>query len=584
MLKYLQNLFGIDRQSSIDLVFGSLASLFTTLAILLTNYALFLFLNDIFMPILNNEEIIINYYKYVLIIFILIIILVFSIYIKYIKSYIPVYLAAANKRISLAERIRKLPLSFFEKKDLADVTTTIMKDAQALEDTFSAYIPTLFSSIISTLILSIAIFCYNFKLGLAIFWCVPIAFILFYLTRKTQENFGKKSKKVVLNYLDKLQQTIENIKDIKSNNREEYHIKDLEACFINLEKTLTIGEFKLGTLITSIQMIIKIGMATTVLFSVNMLLSNDISILEFILYLVVATRIYDPLLACMVNLGGLFQSFLSINRMKEFESIKIQEGSNEITYDGYDINYQNIYFKYDNKSDQNTISNVSFVAKQNEVTALVGPSGSGKSTLLKLASRFYDINDGVITIGGNNIKDINPECLLESISIVFQDVNLFNNTIMENIRIGRKDASDNDVINASKNACCHEFISNLPNGYQTIIGENGNKLSGGERQRLSIARALLKDAPIVLLDEATSSLDIKNETEVQKAILNLTKNKTVIVIAHRMRTIMGAHKIVVFDKGQVCQIGTHHELMKLDGVYQNMVNLQMESKNWKLNS
>ena len=587
MLSYIEKTFGINREAAKNLVEACLASLLTTFAILLTNIVLFLFLQDVTMPILEERPIHIDMVQYILLILGLLVILTFSVLLKYKKGYIPVYLAAAQKRVDMAERLRKLPLSFFGKKDLADITTTIMKDAASLEDVFSGYIPTLFSAVISTLILCIGIFCYNFSLGLAIFWCVPISFALCFLTKNIQQKDGAKSKMIILEYLDKLQQCIENIKDIKSNNREAYHEADVKESFQALETHLTKTEFKLGTMLTSIQMILKIGMASTVLVSVNLLLNGDITTFEFIIFLMVATRIYDPLLSAMVNLAGLFQALLSIERTKAFENTPIQGGKTDVNYNGYDIKFDHVRFSYEESSyaaKDVVIDDLSFEAKQGEVTALVGPSGGGKTTALKLAARFWDLSDGTITIGGEDISKIDPETLLKSISIVFQDVLLFNNTVMENIRIGKKGATDEEVIEASKNARCHDFIMAMPEGYQTMIGENGSKISGGERQRLSIARALLKDAPVVFLDEATSSLDIKNETAVQEAIANLTKEKTVVVIAHRMRTIIGADKIVVLKDGKLAQIGKHKDLMKESGAYKTMVNLQMESANWKLES
>ena len=585
MIAYLEKAFGIDEKAAKNLIIGCLTSLLNTFAILFTNITLYLFLKDIVNPILNNKVITFNYTHYILLITVTALFLTFSVYLKYKFGYIPVYEAAASKRIKLAERLRKLPLSFFGKKDIADITTTLLKDTASLEDVFSAFLPTLVSAVISTLIICVAIFFYNPMLGLAIFWCVPISFLLCFLTKNMQTKIGGRSKKIILSYLDNLQQTIENIKDIKANNREKYHQNNLLSHFEKLEKTLTKTEFILGTSITSIQTILKVGMASTVLISVSMLINNSIEPLEFMIFLLIATRIYDPLLSAMVNLVALFQAMLPINRMKEFENTAIQEGSTNATYNGHDIKFNDVSFSYDDNTSTTTVlDHLSFTAEQGKITALVGASGSGKSTVLKLAARFWDIPKGIITIGEQDISKIDPETLLNEVSIVFQDVILFNNTVMENIRIGKRNATDEEVIQSAKNAMCHDFIMAMPNGYQTMIGENGSKISGGERQRLSIARALLKNAPIVLLDEATSSLDIKNETAVQHAISNLTQNKTVVVIAHRMRTIMGADKIIVLKDGHVSQIGNHEELILQEGEYKTMVNLQMESVNWKLNS
>ena len=584
MLRYVEKTFGVDTEAAKKLVVACISSLVSTMAILLTNLAIFLFLLDIISPILNNQPVFIDGKKYVVIISALMITLVLSMTYKYNKSYTPCYMSAAKKRIKMAERLRKLPLSFFGRKDIADITTTMMKDAASLEDVFSAFIPNLFSAVVSTLLMCVFIFAYNVSLGFAIFWSVPISFALIFLTRNTQQKNGAKTKVIVLKYLDKLQECIENIKDIKSNNREEFYQGDMLNRFEKLEKVLTKTELKFGFLITGIQMILKIGMASTVIVSVNLLVNGSISTFEMFVFLMVATRVYDPLLSALVNLAGLFQAILSIERTKEFERTPIQEGKMETNYNGYDLVFDNVKFSYENDGNDREVvlDNVSFTAKQNEITALVGPSGGGKSTVLKLASRFWDLNKGTISLGGEDISKIDPETLLKSISIVFQDVILFNNTVMENIRIGKKEATDEEVIMAAKNAMCHEFIMAMPDGYQTMIGENGAKISGGERQRISIARALLKDAPVVFLDEATSSLDIQNETAVQTAIAHLTKNKTVVVIAHRMRTIMGADKIFVLKNGGIEQSGTHNELIKVNGEYQTMVKLQMDSMNWKL--
>ena len=582
MKKYLMKTFALDDVGAKNLIVASVSSFFATMAILFTNLCLIVFVNDILVPILDGNTVKLDITKYVIYIISIILLLLIAVSVKYKFSYIPAYMVASQKRVDLAERLRKLPLSYFGKRDVSDVTTAIMKDVAGLEDVFSAYLPTIFSAIVSTIIMCIGMLVYDYRLGFAVFWCVPVSLGLFYATKNMQTNDGKKPKKIVLEYLDKLQETVENISDIKANNREEFHKEEMFSNFAKLEKTLRKLEIKLGTLLTSIQMILKIGMASTVVVSSYLLIDNELSIVEFVIFLLIAIRIYEPLLSAMTNLAGVFQSFYSINRMKEFGEEKLQEGRMEVDFKNYDIEFDNVSFSYNQDEDTTVLDAVSLTAKQGEVTALIGPSGGGKSTVLRLASRFWDLNNGKITLGGENIMEIDPETLLKSISIVFQDVILFNNTVMENIRLGRKDATDEEVIEAAKNAKCHDFIMQMPEGYQTMIGENGSKISGGERQRLSIARALLKDAPVVFLDEATSSLDIKNETAVQEAISNLTKNKTVVVIAHRMRTIMGADKIIVLKNGKVVQEGTHEQLVSVEGEYQTMVNLQTQSANWKL--
>lgn len=585
MMYFIKKNFALDDVGAKNLIVACIASLGSTVAVLSTNAVLFVFITDIFMPVLNGQPIALNWMKYFMYLAGMTVFLVVMMTVKYEKAYLPSYLVAFKKRLHLAERLRRLPLSFFAKKDISDITTTIMKDTSRLEDVFSAFLPNLFSAVVSTLMMCVALMFYNLTLGIAIFWCVPISFSLVILTKKIQTDEGQKQKVITLNYLDKLQECVENMKDIKANNREAFHKQDMFEQFKDLEHALFAAEMKIGTMVTAIQMILKIGMATTIIVSAKMLVEGHISIMVFIVFLMIATRIYDPLQAATVNIAALFQASLSIQRMQAFEDTPLQGGKKEVHYKGYDIVFDGVSFAYDahgHNERKAVLDGVSFTAKQGEVTALVGPSGGGKTTALKVAARFWDVTKGHITIGGENIKAIDPETLLEKIAIVFQDVTLFNNTVMENIRIGRKDASDEAVIDAAKSAKCYEFIMAMPDGFNTMIGENGSKLSGGERQRLSIARALLKDAPIVFLDEATSSLDIKNETDVQQAIVNLTRNKTVIVIAHRMRTIMGADNIIVLKEGKIAQSGKHHSLMQEEGAYKTMVHLQMASADWSL--
>ncbi len=483
-------------------------------------------------------------------------------------------------RISLAETLRKLPLSFFGKKDLADVTSTVMGDVTMMENAFSHFIPGFFGSIISTVIMGLGMFIFDWRLALSLTWVIPVSFILCIATKKLQDYYTVKTKTIQLTYLDKIQECLENVKDIKANNREKSHLEIMNAHFDSHEKSSIKAEFVTGVFVSLAQMILKLGIATTMIVGVSLLATGEVTLLTFLVFLMIASRIYDPLAGALVNLAGIFIALKSVDRMKEFENTKVQTGKENMSPNGYDICFEDVKFAYD--TSETVLDGVSFTAKQGEITALVGPSGGGKSTAMKLAARFWDISSGSITIGGEYVNAIEPETLLKEISIVFQDVTLFNNTVIENIRIGRKGATDDEVMQAAQDAMCHDFIMSMPDGYNTLIGENGSKLSGGERQRLSIARALLKDAPIVLLDEATSSLDIQNESAVQKAISRLTKNKTVIVIAHRMRTIAGANKIVLLKDGRVAAQGKHGELIKTSNDYENMINLQTESMNWTL--
>ena len=587
MMKYLMKTFALDEKGAKNLVQASIATFFSTVTILLTNIVLILFLDDILLPILKNETIEVDLNKYIVSMVVTVFLLIIGMALKYQYANVPAHELTTNKRINLAKRLRLLPLSYFEKRDITDLTTTIMKDVESLEEIFSAHFPSIFSGVFSTLLLCIGITAYDYRLGIAVFWCIPISFGLFYTTKKMQKRDGAKPKKIVQKYLDKLQETVENISDIKSNNREDFHKNEMYGNIEKLEKTVFPLEVKFGSLITFMQMILKIGMASTVIVSAYLLMQHNISEVEFIIFLLVALRIYEPLQVAMANLTGIFQAFYSIERLQTLENVKVQEGTTQVDFTNYDIEFDNVCFSYDEHEVQNkkqVLDHVSFTAKQGEITALVGPSGGGKTTIMRLATRFWDIQEGKITIGGNDISKIDPETLLTNISIVFQDVKLFNNTVMENIRVGRKGATDEEVIEAAKNARCHDFITQMQNGYDTMIGENGSKISGGERQRISIARALLKDAPIVFLDEATSSLDVRNESAVQEAILYLVKNKTVVVIAHRMRTIMGADKIMVLKNAKIIQQGTHKELVSVEGEYASMVALQVEASKWKLKS
>lgn len=577
---YLKQLFSLSDKGTTDLVKASAWTAITNILIMMLSLLLFWFLNDTVIAVFDQKSPIYKISIYIGFSVIMLGIIIFGYYFQYNAAFVSAYEESASKRISLAETLRKLPLSFFGKKDLSDLTTTIMTDTATMETAFSHFIPELFGSVISTVIVGISLMFFNWKLGLALFWVIPVSFFLCIITKKLQDNFNLKSKAIQLSYLDKIQECIENIKDIKSNCRSENHIKDMKEKLDMYEKSSVKGELGTGIFVTSAQMILKVGVATTMLVGVYLLLNSEISIFTFLIFLMVATRIFDPLFGALINIAAIYNSLLSVDRMKEIENTNIQTGKLNLENKGYDIVFSNVEFGYNNS--EQVLNGVTFTAKQGEVTALVGPSGGGKSTAIKLAARFWDTDKGKITIGGDDISKVEPESLLKNISIVFQDVTLFNNTIRENIRIGKKGALDEEVEKVAREANCHDFIMAMPNGYDTMIGENGCMLSGGERQRISIARALLKNAPIVLLDEATSSLDIKNENLIQQAISRLTKNKTVIVIAHRMRTIAGSDKIVLLKDGKVSQMGNHIELIKSPGDYLNMIKLQTESINWKL--
>lgn len=580
MKLYLKNLLGLSEKGARDLVLAGITATLVNLTLMASSAVLYSFLLDSLEPALSGETPSFSFLFYGVYVFVLVIFIVLSYYFAYNYSYMSAYKESATKRITLAETIRKLPLSFFGKKDLSEVTTTIMADVAELENSFSHFLPSFMGSFASTIVISVGLFCFQWQMALATLWVIPISFGLCVLTRTHQQKFSHKSVSQRLDYDSKITECIENMKDIKANNRKDAHKADLEEKLKAGERHSMIAELGMGIPVATAQMILKVGIATSMLMGITLLSSNSLDLMTILVFMVLVTRFFDPIAGALINLAGTFNSLVSIERMKELEGTKLQTGKETFEPKGYDIAFHNVNFSY--QEGTSVLNQLNFTAKQGEITALVGPSGGGKSTALKLSARFWDISQGEITIGGENVQEIEPETLLKHISIVFQDVTLFNQTVMDNIRIGRQGATDEEVVAAAKAAHCHEFVQKLPNGYESYIGENGFSLSGGERQRLSIARALLKDAPIILLDEATSSLDIESETAVQQALKTLTQGKTVLAIAHRMRTIASADKIVLIDGGTVAEEGKHQELMEKQGKYAHMVDLQMKSLTWKI--
>lgn len=499
---------------------------------------------------------------------------------QYKATYGLVYREVENTRLSLAERLRKLPLGYFGKRDLADLTETLMGDVNRMEHVWSHVIGYLYGTYISTTVIAIVMFVYDWRMAIACLWGVPVAFALLFGNRKFAKRKSERTKKAKLEVSDGLQETFQNIREIHAFNRGEATLKELYRKIDQSEATMIKGEFTTGVFVNAASVIMRLGVATTILVGAKLILSGEISFMLLFMFLLAITRVYAPFDQSLALIAEVFLSEVSAARINEIYDTPIAKGKKEFTPNGHDIGFYQVSFSYD---EAEVLHNVSFVAKQGEVTALVGPSGSGKSTCARLAARLWDVDKGVITVGGVDISTIDPEVLLSHFSMVFQDVMLFDDTIMENIRLGKHDATDAEVLAAAHAANCDEFVGKLPEGYQTSIGENGAKLSGGERQRISIARALLKNAPIVLLDEATASLDVENETKVQSALSRLLKNKTVLVIAHRMRTVEAADKIVVLSDGEVKEQGTPAELMSRDGIFKKMSKLQKESLNWKIN-
>ena len=574
MIKTLQRRFALSRQGAVDLIKGCIACILPDISFMLPVGLLYNFVIDIMNGGVNGSRI--AFYGVGALVCLCLIFVVTRF--QYNATYLATYVESGVRRISLAEQLRKIPLSFFGKKDLADLTNSIMGDCATLEQAFSHYVPALAGSLISTTLVAICLFAIDFRMALAAVWVLPIAFTITFLSARIQEYFNRKSVAANVALESGVQECIESLQDLKANNAEESYLKGLDKKIDNVEKRHIITELGTALFVVSSTLILKLGIATVALVGSALLIRGEIDIPLFFMFLLVASRLYAPLEGALQNLAAVISTKTNINRMNEILDQPIQTGSKHVTNKGYDIVFDHVGFAYN--TGETVLKDVSFTAKQGEVTALVGPSGGGKTTVSRLAARFWDISKGKITVGGMDISKIEPEILLSLYSIVFQDVTLFNNTIMENIRIGRKDATDEEVIAAARLANCEEFAAKLPDGYHSMIGENGCELSGGERQRISIARAFLKNSPIILLDEATASLDVENETLIQAALSRLIKDKTVLVIAHRMRTVSGADKVVVLSDGSVAEQGTPGELMNAGKIYPHMVKQQMISQDW----
>lgn len=576
MIQKLQKTFALSRQGAVDLIKGCIACMFQNLSFLFPVGLLYFLVGDLLGGGIPAGKI----WFYVLGCFVALGLILLTTWFQYNCTYFATYIESGVRRITLAERLRQLPLSFFGKKDLADLTSTIMADCTFLEQSFSHFIPELFGSIASTLLCAIALCIYDWRMALAALWVLPVSFLVVVLSQKVQRKLNQKSMDAKMACADGIQECIETVRDLKANNAEERYLEGLDQKIKAVEKRAILTELGTAVFVVSAQMILKLGIATVALVGGVLLTGGSLDILTFFLFLLVVSRLYDPLQSALQNLAAILSTRVNIARMNEILDHSIQTGSRTLTNRGCDIVFDHVGFAYN--TGETVLKDVSFTAKQGQVTALVGPSGGGKTTVSRLAARFWDMDQGRITVGGMDVSKIDPETLLSLYSIVFQDVTLFDNTILENIRIGKKDATDQEVLAAAKLANCDEFAQKLPQGWNSRIGENGCELSGGERQRISIARAFLKDAPIILLDEATASLDVENETLIQSALSRLIRDKTVLVIAHRMRTVAGADKIVVLSSGTVAEQGTPKQLMDQKGIYARMVQLQTESQNWTI--
>lgn len=575
MIKRIQRMFALSEQGAKDMIKACISCVLSNIVLMLPVGLLYWLVSDLYTTGQSR-----GWIFYTVGCVICIGLIAATYYWQYNTTYFATYKESGVRRITLAEKLRKLPLSFFGKKDLADLTSTIMADCAFLEQCFSHFVPELIGAIISTVLVAAGLFISDWRMALAALWVLPVSFGIVGFSAKVQKKLNDKQMAAKMQCADGIQECLESVKDLKTNNAEKEYLKGLDKKIKLVEKRAVISEFGTAAFVVSASLILKLGIATVALVGSALLISSNINILTFFMYLLVVSRLYDPLQSALQNLAAVISTRTNIARMNEILDHPIQRGSTLLTNNGYDIVFDNVSFAYN--QGETVLKNVSFTARQGEVTALVGPSGGGKTTVSRLAARFWDADSGKITIGGMDISKVDPETLLSLYSIVFQDVTLFNNTVMENIRIGRKDATDEEVIAAAQLANCEQFIRNLPDGWNSQIGENGCTLSGGERQRISIARAFLKNAPIILLDEATASLDVENETIIQTALSRLIKNKTVLIIAHRMRTVADADKIVVLAEQTVAEQGSPQELLTVGGIYSKMVKLQSESQQWSV--
>ena len=577
MLNHIMKKYALSRQGAKDLVIATISCIVHNLTLMLPVSLLYLLVSDLYAGGVPQGHL----WIYIVGMVAAVLLILFSYRWVYGATYYATYKESSVRRISLAEKLRKLPLSFFGKRDLSDLTTTIMADCTTLEQSFSHWIPEFFGSMISTVIVAVCLFIFDWRLALAALWVLPVSLAIVAFSGKVQNYFTRRQTEAKLAVAEGIQEALETMRDLKSNNAEEKYLKGLDKKIDLQEKRMIASELGGALFVVPAGMILKLGIGTVALVGGMLLANNAITVLTFFMYLLVVSRLYDPLSSSLQNLAAIISTNIPIERMNEIENYPVQPGTADLKTNGYDIVFDNVSFAYN--TGEQVLSGVSFTAKQGEVTALIGPSGGGKSTAARLAARFWDADSGKITLGGTDVKTVDPEKLLSAYSIVFQDVTLFNNTVMENIRIGRQGATDEEVLAAAREAQCDEFVEKLPEGYQTMIGENGSALSGGERQRISIARALLKDSPVILLDEATASLDAENETLIQRAISRLVKGKTVLIIAHRMRTVAGADKLVLLKEGKVAECGTPAELEARGGEYARMKRLQAASMDWKLN-
>ncbi len=575
MINKIQHATASSPEGAKGLVKGVLACAFQNMAFMLPTCLLYFWVKDLLNGTTSGKAVF-----YLLGCIVCFGLILLTTWFQYNGTYFTTYKESGIRRLALAERLRKLPLSFFGKRDLADLTSTIMSDCEVLEKTCSHFIPGLFGSLISTVIIALSLFAFDWRMALAALWVIPVSIAIVLGSYRVQDRIQARTMAVKMDCADRIQEYIETLRDLKASNAEQGYLSGLSKKIRAVEKQSVAAELETALFVSSASMVLKLGISSVALTGSVLLVNGSIDVLTLFLFLMAASRMYDPMQGALQNLAAVIAMRTNVGRMNEILEYPVQTGSETMSNQGCDIVFDHVGFAYN--SGETVLKDVSFTAKQGEVTALVGPSGGGKTTVSRLAARFWDNQKGCITVGGMDISKIDPEKLMSLYSIVFQDVTLFDNTILENIRLGRKGATDEEVLAAAKLANCEEFAEKLPDKWNTNIGENGCALSGGERQRISIARAFLKDAPIILLDEATASLDVENETAIQEALSRLIRNKTVLIIAHRMRTVAGVDKVVVLKDGIVAEQGRPDELYARNGLYAHMVDLQSASQNWTI--
>ena len=575
MIEKIQHATASSPEGAKGLVKGVLACAFQNMAFMLPTCLLYFWVKDLLNGTTSGKAVF-----YLLGCIVCFGLILLTTWFQYNGTYFTTYKESGIRRLALAERLRKLPLSFFGKRDLADLTSTIMSDCEVLEKTCSHFIPGLFGSLISTVTIALSLFAFDWRMALAALWVIPVSIAIVLGSYQVQDRIQARTMAVKMDCADGIQEYIETLRDLKASNAEQGYLSGLSKKIRAVEKQSVAAELETALFVSSASMVLKLGISSVALTGSVLLVNGSIDVLTLFLFLMAASRMYDPMQGALQNLAAVIAMRTNVGRMNEILEYPVQTGSETMSNQGCDIVFDHVGFAYN--SGETVLKDVSFTAKQGEVTALVGPSGGGKTTVSRLAARFWDYQKGSITVGGMDVSRIDPEKLMSLYSIVFQDVTLFDNTILENIRLGRKGATDEEVLAAAKLANCEEFAEKLPDKWNTNIGENGRALSGGERQRISIARAFLKDAPIILLDEATASLDVENETAIQEALSRLIRNKTVLIIAHRMRTVAGADQVVVLSGGIVAEQGSPAELYARKGLYTHMVDLQSASQNWTI--